>query len=144
MIDESGSGSETLSELDKLKNAAALIRRLTHGRMEMRPGVLSDVSIHPENSAYVGIEMTMKPNLKLQRYEVSFYARVRRMGDALDAAGLNELGREIHAAYAALAALELYTLHPTQEDMEAFRDYLSRQQERNAPEPSGPGLGQTI
>lgn len=62
----------------------------------------------------------------------------------LDAAGLNELAREVHTVYAALAALELCDLHPAQEDMEAFWDFLSRQQERNAPDQSALGLGQTI
>ena len=136
--------SKGLSELQKLKDMAKLIKDSTCGRMEMRPGVLNDVYIHPEDSAYVGIELSVRPDWKLERYELSFYARVRRMGDVLDAAGLNDLLRELQAAHAVLASLERCELHPTQEDMEAFRDFLIREQRQSAPEQSGPGLGQTI
>lgn len=135
--------SKDLSELEKLKSMAMLVKETTRGRMEVRPGVLDTVYIHPENSAYVGIELMVKPVLKPERYDVTFYARVRRMGDVLDSAGLQELIQEVQAAQAALVALEFGEFHPTQKDMEAFRSFLS-EQELEFPQQAHPGLSQTL
>lgn len=136
--------AEDLSELDKLKNAATMINALTHGRLEVRPSMLGGVYIHPEDSAYIGIELDARPQMALERYEITFRAQVRRMGVNMDLTGLRALMREAREAYALLSALELREYHPSPEDMKEFRDYLDRQQSLGPAEQAAPGLGQSL
>ena len=42
----------------------------------------------------------------------------------MTAADLGKLATEVQQVQALLTALEMYQFHPTQEDMEQFRDYL--------------------
>lgn len=136
--------TEDLNELEKLKIAALLMKAMTHGRLELRPGVLGVCYVHPLDSANIGINMAVRPNIAMERYDVTFHAQIRRMGDTLDSAGLRELMLEVQEAYALLAALDMSDYHPSQEDMQAFRDFIDRQQEPKPTQQTGPGLGQTL
>ena len=132
-----------MTELDKLKQAAELIRSVSEGRLELRPSVVGHVYVHPEDDAYIGMELVEKYDAADQRLEVSFQAFVRRMATYMDADGLRALQGEVHNAYALLTALEMQDFRPTQEDMMALREHLAQQQEweHAAPQQTGPVMG---
>ena len=132
-----------MTELDKLKQAAGMIRSVSEGRLELRPCVVGHVYVHPEDDAYIGMELVEKYDAADQRLEVSFQAFVRRMATYMDADGLRALQGEVHNAYALLTALEMQDFRPTQEDMMALREHLAQQQEREqtAPQQTGPVMG---
>ena len=71
-----------MTELDKLKQAAGLIQSMSEGRLELRPSVVGHVYVHPEDDAYIGMELVEKSNMDDQRLEVTFQAFVRRMRTA--------------------------------------------------------------
>jgi len=82
--------------------------------------------------------MVIQSDFKNQRYNVTFEARIRRMGATMNSDGLRALQGEVHNAYALLMALEMREFHPSQEDLLALREHLLRQQEQAVPQQTGP------
>lgn len=132
------------SELRKLTDAAKLIEIMTGGRLQVLPSTMSHAHIRALDSANIGLEFVVKPNMEQERYEVTFSAHVRIMGAALDSRGLQSLLAEVQESYDLLAALEMWEYHPSQEDMQAFRDFIDRRQEPDPTQQVGPELGQTL
>lgn len=132
-----------MTELEKLMRAAGLIHSMSEGRLELRPSVVGHVYVHPEDDAYIGMELVEKYDAADQRLEISFQAFVRRMATYMDADGLRALQGEVHNAYALLMALEMQDFRPTQEDMMSLREHLTQrqEQEQTAPQQIGPVMG---
>ena len=116
-----------MTELEKLKNTAAVIYDLTEGRIQMRPSGLGHICIHAAEDAYINLNMELKSNLEQKCYDISFSSFVRRMGSTMNSRDLGMLYREVHQAQALLTALEMYSFQPTQKDMERFHDHQVEQ-----------------
>ena len=121
---------EQITELEKLQQAAQLIEEMSQGRLQIRPSVAGlardavDPHIHPK------IGDVLRADIDQPRYRITFAAQLRRMGTDMDADGLRVLLSEVGQLYALLAALEARSYTPTMEDLTAFRDGLTAQQER--------------
>ena len=131
----------TVTELEKLKNAAEMIAELSDGRLRMCAGAIGTPHIQPTDDSNIGMDMVIRSDFENQRYTVTFEARIRRMGATMNSDSLRTLQGEVHSAYALLMALEMREFHPSQEDLLALRDHLLRQQEQIVPLQSGPVMG---
>ena len=129
-----------MTEYEKLVNAADLIHELSGGKLSLRPSVVGQVYVAASDDAYIGMDLIETHDMENQRFDLSFYAYVRRMGSHLDSGGLREIQSEVHNAYALLTALELQDFHPTQEDMQDLREHLLRQEEQTQQQ-TGPVMG---
>lgn len=117
-----------MTELEKLKTVAELIRDISHGKLAIRPSTGNNVFIHASDDAYIGMEMVMKNNYPKKCVDITFQSFVRRMGTPMSGKDLGQLQEEVQQAHALLLALEIPKFHPTVEDLSAFRDYLQVQQ----------------
>lgn len=117
-----------MTELEKLKTVADLIRDISHGKLEVRPSIGNNVFIHASDDAYIGMEMVMKSNYSKKCVDITFQSFVRRMGTPMTGKNLGLLQEEVQQAHALLLALEIPKFHPTMEDLSAFHDYLQVQQ----------------
>jgi hypothetical protein len=113
-----------MTELEKLKNADTLIRDMTEGRLQIATSIGNNIYVRPKDDAYIGLNMLIRGVYQQNCYKITFDAQVRRMGAPMDATALGKLAQEVQQAQALLTALEMYRFHPTQTDMEQFRDYL--------------------
>ncbi len=121
---------EQLTELEKLQQAAQLIEEMSQGRLLVRPSVAGLVYIRPQEDSNLGMDMRINSIPGQPRYRVTFAVQLRRMGTDMDADGLRTLLIEVGQLYALLAALEARSYTPTLEDLTAFRDGLTAQQEQ--------------
>ena len=117
-----------MTELEKLKTVADLIRDISHGKLEIRPSIGNNVFIHASDDAYIGMDMVMKNNYSKACVDITFQGFVRRMGTPMSGKELGKLQEEVQQAHALLLALEIPQFHPTLEDLAAFHDYLQEQQ----------------
>lgn len=117
-----------MTELEKLKTVADLIRDISHGKLEIRPSIGNNVFIHASDDAYIGMEMVMKNNYPKKYVDITFRGFVRRMGTPMSGKGIEQLLEEVQQAHALLLALEIPKFQPTMEDLTAFHDYLQEQQ----------------
>lgn len=120
--------TESLSELEKLQRAAQLIEEMSQGRLQVLPNVVGHVYVHPNDDAYLGLNLHLNTIPAQERYQIQFSAYVRRMGAGLDAKGLHALLSEVGQTYALLTALEGQIFRPTLEDLAAFRKQLAEPQ----------------
>ena len=121
---------EQITELEKLQQAAQLIEEMSQGRLQIRPSVAGLVYIRPQDVSNLGMDMRIDSIPGQPRYRITCAAQLRRMGTDMDADGLRVLLSEVGQLYALLAALEARSYTPTMEDLTAFRDGLTAQQER--------------
>ena len=121
---------EQITELEKLQQAAQLIEEMSQGRLQIRPSVAGLVYIRPQDVSNLGMDMRIDSIPGQPRYRITFAAQLRRMGTDMDADGLRVLLSEVGQLYALLAALEARSYTPTMEDLTAFGDGLTAQQER--------------
>lgn len=131
---------EQLTELEKLQRAAQLIEEMSQGRLQVCPSVVGQVYIRPQDDSNLGMEMRIDSIPGQPRYRITFAAQLRRMGTDMGADGLRALLSEVGQTYGLLAALEVRSYTPTLEDLAAFRNGLTAQQERL----DIPAFGQTI
>ena len=117
-----------MTELEKLKTVADLIRDISHGKLELRPSIGNNVFIHASDDAYIGMEMVMKKNYPKKCVDITFRGFVRRMGTPMSGKDMEQLLEEVQQAHALVLALEIPQFHPTLEDLSAFHDYLQEQQ----------------
>ena len=117
-----------MTELEKLKTVADLIRDISHGKLEVRPSIGNNVFIHASDDAYIGMEMVMKNNYPKKYVDITFRGFVRRMGTPMSGKDMEQLLEEVQQAHALVLALEIPKFHPTMEDLTAFHDYLQEQQ----------------
>ena len=129
---------EQLTELEKLQQAAQLIEEMSQGRLLVRPSVAGLVYIRPQEDSNLGMDMRINSIPGQPRYRVTFAVQLRRMGTDMDADGLRTLLIEVGQLYALLAALEARSYTPTLEDLTAFRDGLTAQQEQEKTESPKP------
>ena len=127
--------NEHQNDLEKLQKAALLIEEMSMGRLKVCPSTVGHVYIRPESDAYIGLQMQITPESTPGRYAVTFTAFPRRMGLELDASGLRRLMTEVNQSYALLTALEMQKYHPTQSELEQFRESMIEQQEPEQPLP---------
>lgn len=121
---------EQLTELEKLQQAALLIEEMSQGRLQVRPSVVGQVYIRPQDDSNLGMDMRIDSVPGQPRYRITFAAQLRRMGADMDADGLRALLSEVGQTYGLLAALESRSYTPTLEDLAAFRNGLTAQQEK--------------
>lgn len=133
---------EQLSELEKLQQAAQLIEEMSQGRLQVCPSVVGQVYIRPQHDSNLGMDMRIDSIPGQPRYRITFAAQLRRMGTDMNADGLRVLLSEVGQTYALLAALESRSYTPMLEDLTAFRDGLTAQQEQG--KPNFPAFNQTI
>ena len=119
-----------MTELEKLKTVAELIRDISHGKLEIRPSIGNNVFIYASEDAYIGMDMVMKSNYSKKCVDITFQSFVRRMGTPMSGNDLGKLQEEVQQAHALLLALEIPQFHPTMEDLTTFHDYLQEQQMR--------------
>lgn len=117
-----------MTELEKLKTVADLIRDISHGKLEIRPSIGNNVFIHASDDAYIGMEMVMKNNYPKKCVDITFQGFVRRMGTPMSGNDMEQLLEEVQQAHALVLALEIPKFQPTVEDLSAFHDYLQEQQ----------------
>lgn len=117
-----------MTELEKLKTVADLIRDISHGKLEIRPSIGNNVFIHASDDAYIGVEMVMKSNYSKKCVDITFQGFVRRMGTPMSGNDMEQLLEEVQQAHALVLALEIPNFQPTVEDLSAFHDYLQEQQ----------------
>lgn len=120
-----------MTELEKLKTVADLIRDISHGKLEVRPSIGKNVFIHASDDAYIGMEMVMKNNYPKKCVDITFRGFVRRMGTPMSGKDMEQLLEEVQQAHALVLALEIPKFNPTMEDLSAFHDYLQEQQMRS-------------
>ena len=96
------------------------------------------VYIRPQEDSNLGMDMRINSIPGQPRYRVTFAVQLRRMGTDMDADGLRTLLIEVGQLYALLAALEARSYTPTLEDLTAFRDGLTAQQEQEKTESPKP------
>ena len=118
-----------MSELEKLKTAADLIRDMTDGRLQIAASIGNHIYVRPKDDAYIGLDMMIRGNYRLKCYAVSFDAHVRRMGSPMSAADLGKLATEVQQSQVLLTALEQYRFQPTQKDIEQFQEHLLENQQ---------------
>lgn len=117
-----------MTELEKLKTVADLIRDISRGKLEIRPSIGNNVFIHASDDAYIGMEMVMKSDYSKKRVDITFQGFVRRMGSPMTGNDMEQLQTEVQQVHTLLLALEIPQFHPTLEDLSAFRDFLQEQQ----------------
>ena len=117
-----------MTELEKLKTVAGLIRDISHGKLEIRPSIGNNVFIHSSDDAYISMDMVMKSIYEGRCVDITFRGFVRRMGTPMSGKDLGLLQEEVQQAHALLLALEIPKFHPTMEDLSVFHDYLQEQQ----------------
>ena len=117
-----------MTELEKLKTVADLIRDISHGKLEIRPSIGNNVFIHSSDDAYIGMEMVMKSNYSKKYVDITFHGFVRRMGTPMSGNDMEQLKTEVQQVHALLLALEIPQFHPTLKDLSAFHDHLVEQQ----------------
>ena len=117
-----------MTELEKLKTVADLIRDISRGKLEIRPSIGNNVFIHASDNAYIGMEMVMKSNYSKKCVDITFQGFVRRMGSPMTGNDMEQLLEEVQQAHALVLALEIPKFQPTVEDLSAFHDYLQEQQ----------------
>ena len=61
-----------MTELEKLKTVADLIRDISRGKLEIRPSIGNNVFIHASDDAYIGMEMVMKSNYTKKYVDITF------------------------------------------------------------------------
>lgn len=118
-----------MTELEKLKNADTLIRDMTEGRLQIATSIGNHIYVRSKDDAYIGLNMMIRGNYQLKCYAVTFDSHVRRMGSPMTVKELGMLAQEVQQTEALLTALEMYHFHPTQKDMELFREYLLEKQQ---------------
>ncbi len=116
--------TESLGELEKLQRAAQLIGEMSQGRLQVLPSVVGHIYVHPNDDAYLGLNLHLNAIPNQERYQIQFSAYVRRMGAGLDGKGLHALLTEVGQTYALLTALEGQNFCPSPEDLAAFREQL--------------------
>lgn len=117
-----------MTELEKLKTVADLIRDISRGKLEIRSSIGNNVFIHASDDAYIGMEMVMKSNYSKKCVDITFQGFVRRMGTPMTGNDMAQLLKEVQQAHALVLALEIPKFQPTVEDLSAFHDYLQEQQ----------------
>lgn len=117
-----------MTELEKLKNAAGLIRDISQGKLEVRPSIGNNVFVHASDDSYIGLEMVMRSNFPKKCVDITFRSFVRRMGTPMTAKDLGQLQTEVGQTHALLQALEMGNYQPTHEDLMAFHDQLVQEQ----------------
>lgn len=117
-----------MTELEKLKTVADLIRDISRGKLEIRPSIGNNAFIHASDDAYIGMEMVMKNSYPKKRIDITIQGFVRRMGTPMSGNDMEQLLEEVQQAYALVLALEIPKFQPTVEDLSAFHDYLQEQQ----------------
>lgn len=117
-----------MTELEKLKTVADLIRDISRGKLEIRPSIGNNVFIHASDDAYIGMEMVIKNNYPKKCVDITFRGFVRRMGTPMSGNDMEQLLEEVQQAHALVLALEIPNFQPTVEDLSAFHDYLQEQQ----------------
>lgn len=117
-----------MTELEKLKTVADLIRDISHGKLEIRPSIGNNVFIHASDDAYIGMEMVMKSNYSKKYVDITFRGFVRRMGTPMSGNDMEQLQTEVQQVHALLLALEIPQFHPKLKDLSAFHDHLVEQQ----------------
>ena len=117
-----------MTELEKLKTVADLIRDISHGKLEIRPSKGNNVFIHASDDAYIGMEMVMKNNYPKKYVDITFQGFVRRIGTPMSGKEMEQLLEEVQQAHALVLALEIPQFHPTLEELSAFYNYLQEQQ----------------
>ena len=117
-----------MTELEKLKTVADLIRDISHGKLEIRPSIGNNVFIHASDDTYIGMEMVMKSSYSKKCVDITFQSFVRRMGTPMSGNDMEQLLEEVQQAHALVLALEIPNFQPTVEDLSAFHDYLQEQQ----------------
>lgn len=118
-----------MTELEKLKTAAEMIRDTTEGRLKITASVGNNIYVRPQDDAYIGLNMLIRGLYQQKCYKVTFDANVRRMGTPMTSADLGKLATEVQQAQSLLTALEMYSFRPTQKDMEQFHDHLLEQEQ---------------
>lgn len=120
-----------MTELERLKRADSLIQDMTEGRLCIcTSSIGNSVYIHPEDEAYIGLDMIIKSNFEKACFDITFAGNIRRMGSTMSSKDLWHLHREVQQAQALLTALELTKFQPTQKDIALFREYLLQKQEQ--------------
>lgn len=117
-----------MTELEKLKTAADLIRDTSLGKLELCPSDVGYGYIRASDDAYIAMNMVMRSNMVQGNVDVTFNAYVRRMGSEMNAKDLNALQQEVQQAYALIQALEVMRFQPTLDDLSVFHSYLKQEQ----------------
>lgn len=124
-----------MTELEKLKTAAELIRDMSQSKLELCPSDVGCGYIRASDDAYIAMNMVMRSNMVQGNVDVTFNAYVRRMGSEMNAKDLNALQQEVQQAYTLVQALEVMRFQPTLDDLTAFHEYLTREQTLKAQMP---------
>lgn len=117
-----------MTELEKLKTAADLIRETSQGRLELCASDVGCAYVRASDDAYIAMNMVMRNDYSGGYVDVTFNAYVRRMGSEMSAKDLNALQQEVQQAYALVQALEVMRFQPTLDDLSAFQSYLKQEQ----------------
>ncbi|MBQ8238092.1 MAG: hypothetical protein IJZ39_08100 [Oscillospiraceae bacterium] len=117
-----------MTELEKLKTAADLIRETSQGRLELCASDVGCAYVRASDDAYIAMNMVMRSNMVQGNVDVTFNAYVRRMGSEMNTKDLNALQQEVQQAYALVQALEVMRFQPTLDDLSAFHSYLKQEQ----------------
>ena len=117
-----------MTELEKLKTAAELIRDMSQSKLELCPSDVGCGYIRAADDAYIAMNMVIRSNMVQGNVDVTFNAYVRRMGSEMNAKDLNALQQEVQQAYALMQALGVMRFQPTLDDLSAFHSYLKQEQ----------------
>ncbi len=126
-----------ITELERLKNAAALIETMTQGRQTMK-SCIGGAYISASDDTNFEILMDISTDDSPDDYRITFSSRSRMMGTEMDCNRLQELITEINQVYALLLALEMQEFRPSIPEFQEFCEELKQQEQ------TGPVMGQAF
>ena len=120
------------NEIEKLHNAAALIKEMTDGRQTLVTGSMGGY-IRTSDNARFGLQMRVRPDFEQERYQITFDVYSRQMGAGMDSASLMELMEEAGQLHALMTALEMQSLQPSAQEYQAFLAGITQEEQKTAP-----------
>lgn len=125
------------TELEKLKNAAALIETMTQGRQTMK-SCIGGAYISASDDSNFEILMDISTDDSPDDYRITFSSCAKMPDTEMDSNRLRELMTETNQIYALLLALEMQEFRPSIPEFQEFCEELKQQEQ------TGPVMGQTF
>ncbi len=126
-----------MTELEKLKNAAALIETMTQGRQTIK-SCTGGAYISASDDSNFEILMDISTDDSPDDYRITFSSCAKMTGTEMDSHRLREVMAEMNQIYALLLSLEMQEFRPSIPEFKEFCEEIKQQEQ------TGPVMGQTF
>lgn len=126
-----------MDEVEKLRNAATLIKDMTHGQQNLHTGV-GGCYIQTGDNVHFGLQMRVRPHIEQGCYKITFDAYSRTMGAAMSSGEVMRLIEEAGQIHALLTALEMQEFVPSEQEYRQFITGMASQEAKTV------GMGEMI